>query len=280
MRIQSTFGKAIAAAQQAFLDTGYRVHSEKWQGMDIKAKPDMEMVEVLNHDFCCAMPTLDLDYYRNEVKPNLPWADDHFLERVNGEPLNPGVQWANWPYATSADRFRKLDIFTHTYMERYWPKFAGMTMLGRLAPEIEKIDPNTGCETESPNRGYRFEYGDLRDVVELLKREPLTRQAFLPVWFPEDTGVRHGGRVPCSIGYHFMMRGGYFHVGYWLRSCDFVRHFRDDIYLTVRLAFWVLDQLRQADPGWCNVKPGFYSMWMTSLHMFINDYRVIFGKTK
>lgn len=272
MKLQSTLSRAIEAAQRDFPDRGYRVHSEKWQGMSIQSKPDMEMVEMLNYDFCVALPTMDLDYYRNEVKPNLPWADDHFLERVAGQPLNPGVQWAHWPYATSADRFRVEGggKFSHTYMERYWPKYAEVTGEGPSGQVLE----------HQVNRGYRFRYGDLNDVVELLRREPLTRQAFLPVWFPEDTGVLHGGRVPCSIGYHFIVRGNHFHVGYWLRSCDFVRHFRDDIYLTVRLAFWVLQQLRERDAGWANVKPGFYSMWMTSLHMFVNDYRVIFGKTK
>ena len=30
------------------------------------------------------------------------------------------------------------------------------------------------------------------DVIDLLEREPFTRQAYLPIWFPEDTGAFHG----------------------------------------------------------------------------------------
>lgn len=269
MKVVPSFSAAIRECGNNLEALSYPVHTDKWQGMNIKSKPEMQMYELLNHSFSCMMPSESLDFYREEVKPNLPWADDHFEERVGGNPLNPGVQWAHWPYATSADRFRTAgDMqFSHTYMERYWPKYAG-------------INPNS----PAPNRGYRYDYGDLNDVVEQLYKEPMTRQAFLPVWFPEDTGVKHGGRVPCSIGYHFMMRNGYFHVGYWLRSCDFVRHFRDDIYLTVRLALWVLGKLREkelmaeeADVVWDDVKLGMYSMWMTSLHIFKNDYRMLFG---
>ena len=68
-----------------------------------------------------------------------------------------------------------------------------------------------------------IDYGDLDDVVTLLTNDPLTRQAFLPMWFPEDTGVVHGTRVPCSLGYHFMQRDGRLSITYYIRSCDIVR---------------------------------------------------------
>jgi len=174
--------------------------------------------------------------------------------------MNPGKQWANWPYAKSADTFRDElgQRFTHTYMERYWPKIAGKAGL----------DP----DPMKHNQGIWYEYGDLNDVVVLLSEEPNTRQAFLPVWFPEDTGAIHGGRVPCSIGYHFIHRNGYLHVNYWLRSCDFVRHFRDDIYLTIRLNLWILDRLRELDSDfWGKVKPGYYTQHTTSMHCFKSD---------
>jgi thymidylate synthase len=129
---------------------------------------------------------------------------------------------------------------------------------------------------DAPNRGIRYEYGDLNDVVEMLATEPDTRQAYLPIFFPEDTGMRNPTRKPCTLGYHFILRHGYFHITYYMRSCDFYRHFRDDCYLTVRLHLWVLDRLRKADPAtWGNVKLGFYIMHITSLHMFTNDLRLL-----
>lgn len=126
--------------------------------------------------------------------------------------------------------------------------------------------------------GIRYPYGDLSDVVRQIAREPLTRQAILPVFFPEDTGAVHGGRVPCSIFYQFFVRDGQMAVTYMLRSCDIVRHFRDDIYLTVRLLLWVLQEARKLNPALADVRPGEFVMMITSLHMFVNDYYVKWGR--
>jgi len=122
--------------------------------------------------------------------------------------------------------------------------------------------------------GIRYKYGNLNDVVDLLKREPYTRQAFLPIWHPEDTGAIHGERVPCTLGYHFIRRENYFHVFYYIRSCDYIRHFRDDIYLCVRKLYWILEQLKN-NKNWKEVLPGTYNMFITSLHVFKNEKEIL-----
>jgi thymidylate synthase len=108
----------------------------------------------------------------------------------------------------------------------------------------------------------------------------MTRQAYLPVWFPEDTGIGDGGRKPCTLGYHFLVRNDRMHITYHIRSCDFVRHFRDDIYLTARLVWWMIDRLTEDHDHhfWSGVKPGMFVMHIASLHMFVNDYIAMFGK--
>lgn len=255
-------------------DLSELVHTEKWQGIDISNKPEMATYEYRHFHSRAILNGTDLGLYRSIVAPNLPWADDHFEERVCGEPINPGVQWAKWPYAHSADRFRaEGGKFNHNYMERYWPRYAGMTEDGKLGNVVE-------LENLKAHRGIYHEYGDLLDVVLQLNREPLTRQAILPVWFPEDTGVAHGGRVPCSIFYHFLMRDDRMDVTYYLRSCDLMRHFRDDVYLTIRLLLWVIGQLRAMDPKWANVEPGELILDIGSLHLFKNDYMTVFGETR
>lgn len=244
------------------------VRNERWQSV---AAP-MDTYELLNYSFALMLPGEDLDWYRREIQPNLPWADRHFeLERVSGDPVNPGATWREWPYARSADRHRREGEedpqFDHSYAERYWPKHAGRTPGGILLE-----DPKS-----EGHRGYRFPYGDLDDLVDVLAGEPTTRQAYLPVWFPEDLGAaKLGKRVPCSLGYHFIMREDRLHIIYYLRSCDFVRHFRDDVYLTIRLLLWVLGQCRLARPenDWARVVPGTLTMHVTSLHMFESDKRL------
>lgn len=245
---------------EMILRSASRVNTGSWQSTDISNDPSMDTYELLNHSFQVAVSSEDLTPFREDIKPNLPWADDHFEERINGWPLNPGKQWANWPWANKADTFRNKDgQFSHTYMERYFPKFAGIY--------LDDTYPVEG----RPHGGIRFSYGDLADVVQLLVKYPDTRQAYLPVWFPEDTGCVHGQRIPCSLGYHFIQRHDHLHCVYYLRSCDIYRHFRDDVYLTVRLMLWVLDACRALSSTWDSVKPGIFTMHITSLHMFVND---------
>lgn len=245
--------------RDAMIDQGRSVHTETWQGMDISSMPAGAMFELLNVTTSLNLRRIEqLEHWRAELRPNLPWADDHFLERVGGVPLNPPPSWAWWPWAKSADKFRASEKFNHTYPERYWPRFAGDRPTGISGPP-------TG-----PHQGIRGVYGDLADVVTLLRQQPLTRQAYLPIFFPEDTGLGDGGRKPCTLGYHFIMRENLLHCYYPMRSCDFVRHYRDDVYLTVRLMLWVLEQLRGSAP-WDAVMPGSLTMHTTSLHLFVND---------
>ena len=99
-----------------------------------------------------------------------------------------------------------------------------------------------------------------------MKRSPLTRQAYLPVFFPEDTGAHHGERIPCTLGYQFMQRRNQLSIWYFIRSCDFTRHFRDDVYLAIRLLDWMRQEVGL---GWGR---GDFHMIIASLHMFHNDW--------
>jgi hypothetical protein len=102
------------------------VHSARWQGADIANRPEMATHELTHTAFCVNLPHEDRDMYAADIRPNMPWAEDHFRERVCGAPINPGLEWERWPYNKSAATF--LDhrgMFNHNYMERYWPKQAG-----------------------------------------------------------------------------------------------------------------------------------------------------------
>ncbi len=286
--IDRSFTYAFERLRQEFIYKAETVHTERWQGADISKKPEMVTDELLNARISVDLRGQEKPHvWQDDIKPNLPWADNHFLERVSGEPLNPGVEWANWPYGKSAAGFRnEHGQFNHSYMERLWPKFAGMTDKGELKetncdPDYVKVYHDNlqlgdlAWELKKPHRGIRWAYGDLRDLVQLLASEPLTRQAWIPLFFPEDTGIGDGGRKPCTLGYHFMMRNGHLNVYYPLRSCDYVRHMRDDCYLAVRLLLWILEQCRSLNPAWNDVTPGLYTMHMTSLHIFANDRALI-----
>lgn len=240
------------------------VNTGHWQGL--KDVPQTQTRELQNIVIDYQIPNSNKQLIE-DVQPNLPWAEDHFQERVGGVPLNPGVQYKNWPWHRGNVEAHQTETkFSHTYMERFWPKNA--------SPMWNEV----GCQTDAAY-GIRYNYGDLNDVVALLAREPYTRQAVLPVFFPEDTGAHHGGRIPCTLYYHFMLREGRLNINYSIRSCDFLRHFRDDIYMAARLCQWMLDQLstgvaEDTSKVWNPLmypKPGVLTMMIHSLHIFEGD---------
>lgn len=242
----------------------------EWHAMDVKGKPELVSREIRAVTFHTPMPD-DPALTMGAIKPNLPWAEDQFQERVSGKPLNPGETYKNWPWQSAMSNHTPGGKFSHTYMERYWP---------RGAYDADANPLHFHDEPPLEMAGIRYRYGDLSDVVDLLARSPFTRQAVLPVWFPEDTGGHHGGRLPCSLTYHFLRRGDLLHCEYSIRSCDFVRHFRDDVYMTMRLVQWVIEQLANRgrassniqEAGWTLVKPGTLTMHIGSLHIFEGDF--------
>lgn len=248
-KIYPNFTTAINAVQRTLLSSGRVYTQNKWQALNVKGTHKEKMYEALHVFFHVAIPPENT--WVEDIKPNLPWADLHLEERVGGVPLNPPPSHTIWPFAQRGNQeFGGNTQFSHTYPERIWPVWAG--------------------NKATPNQGIRYEFGDLGDLIKVLLEDPQTRQAFLPIWFPEDlSAILQQQRVPCTIGYHFIQRNGVLHVTYWIRSCDFFRHFRDDIYLAVKLAAYILAKLKAEDPlTWGEVKLGLYTMHIVNLHIF------------
>lgn len=194
-----------------------------------------------------------LTQWQETCEPDLPWAEEHFLERIGGFPLNPPPSYVNWPWHSKdeATRFIKEGgRFDHTYPERYWPQGTGRW---------------TGNATD-PSDWHP--YGNLMDVVRLLRKDPWTRQAYLPVWYPEDTGSVLGQRVPCTLGYHFIRNGCTLDCNYFIRSCDLTRHYKNDIYLTGRLLQHVVEKVQGKD-GYPYA--GKLTVFISNLHLFTAD---------
>jgi thymidylate synthase-like protein len=237
------------------------IHTGEWQAMDTsssKAHATHELEDV-------SLVWDQLPFNIDEVMPHIDesWADDHFLERVSGIAHNPAPSAASWPYAVrgNTDHTTSAGAYDHTYPERFWPKRAHH--LGQ------------GGELPYDRMGIRFPLGDLNDVVNQLIRSPLTRQAYLPVWFPEDTGAIQGQRVPCTLGYHFMIRNGKLTTRYYIRSCDAYRHLSNDVWLAAMLGRWIVQQYNEFEGSEDNPMPkievGGLVMHITSLHAFVAD---------
>lgn len=252
------FESIVSQLARALLEANI-IKVGSWQSKDVS---NIDALDTSECPMVCITESIpdSIPDLQEMVRPNLPWAENQFQERVGGKPLNPGETYREWPwYRGNVERHQTgIDQrFSHTYIERFWPKWIGRAEDRHLGP----------------NYGIRSPYGDLGDVVALLAREPYTRQAYLPVWFPEDTGVVHGERVPCTMGYQFLFRDNRLHITYHIRSCDFVRHFRDDVYMAARLCQWMIQQLLQPKDLdiWEGVKPGILHMNIGSLHCFRGD---------
>jgi len=254
----TTFSEAIEQVRKDLLTVGQVVDTGHWQGVSTAGRPDLQTVEIMNVFFTVVMPP-NIEGLRWEIAPSTPWVDDHFAERVSHDPSNPGEAYKSWPWwRGQEDTTMTEGKFTHTYQERFWPKRAGL-----------------GYEDDHPSDdlfGIRYKAGDLDDLVVLLLHEPYTRQAYLPIFFPEDTGAVHGGRIPCTLGYHFLRRDDWLNMWYFIRSCDYVRHFRDDLYLAARLLLWVIDALSLADD---HVLPGNFTFVCPSMHYHRGDGHLI-----
>jgi len=161
---------------------------------------------------------------------------EHMLKYFEKRPINGNTK----PFELGLDEPK----FSHSYMERYWGK-----------------DSDNG-------------YGDLNDIINLLKTDIHTRQAILPVWWPVDNGNIKGVRVPCSLMYHFFYRGYGLHCNYYIRSCDYYRHFKNDIYLTARLAQHIMKEVCRSKNS-IEYNMGYLSMYITHFHLFKNDIYLI-----
>jgi thymidylate synthase len=243
----SQFSHIIRALRSHLLDA-LSVDVGEWQARVDPTAPHSRTLEIQDVSFEYLVPPGGPGMLNDDIEPSQPWADEHFTERISGAPLNPPPSHAIWPFNTDGNAaFTSGQQFSHTYPERFWPKEAGRVTGGR-------------------NYGIRYEYGDLNDLVSLLRSRPATRQAYLPVWFPEDlamTGIE--ARVPCTLGYHFLIRGGKLSVRYYMRSCDFLRHFRDDVYLAILLGRWVAAQVNP------KLHMTHLIMHISSLHVFEAD---------
>ena len=155
---------------------------------------------------------------------NLEFAEQDFKDRINPEKVNPG-EAIN--YDTSGVLkpyiYSKSGRLSYTYSERMHPQ--------------------------------------LSMIIENLKKHPGSRQSYLSIWHPNSDGrFLEKRRVPCSIGYHFLLRNDELHMLYLMRSMDANKCFGYDIYTSSKLLEYISDELY--------VDRGFLHMFIGSAHIF------------
>lgn len=184
---------------------------------------EFDTKEILNYTFMIS-DVSDLNVVKEKLKPTLPWADEEFEERVSPQHINPGSAWES--RRDVWEQFLHDNIFDYTYNER-----------------------------------IRIQ---LRDMIDELKVRPMTRQAIISIWDRTLDNLHRGKvRVPCSMYYQFLFRNNKLHIIYNMRSCDIMTHYKNDIYLAIKLLHYVA---REA-----GMEVGDFYMNIGNLHIFKKD---------
>lgn len=122
--------------------------------------------------------------------------------------------------------------------------------------------------------GEKFAYtysnrmdGVLDSVLEKLRESKYRRAAYIPIWWKEDNEKIGKKRVPCSLGYHLLIRReglkDRLNLLYYQRSCDLASFYPLDLYRAVRLMQYSCREL--------DLKMGVLTHSISSLHCFKKD---------
>jgi thymidylate synthase len=231
MRAFATFAEVKSEVARDLKELAVIYQSQSVQDQFVLNDPDFQTHELINYSYTLLDP-------RSVDVPNDQafYIAQEFRERISGERINPGSAFLN--------------------DEDYWSQFLH----------------------DDPDGGPRFSYtyaermaDALQEVIFTLRTDKNSRRAYLPIYWPEDAlnGARTI-RIPCSIGYHFMVRAGQVMLHYTMRSCDFAKHFHKDVALAIMLQQYVAEQIRMEE------HLGLFTHTIFSLHAFDKDLKGIF----
>lgn len=231
MRVYSSFDEVKSEVGRDLKELAVIYQSTSVQDQNVSADPDYETHELINYSYTLLDP-------KSVMVPNDQafYIAQEFRERISGTPHNPGDAW-------SED-------------SEYWKQFLH----------------------EDANGNFKFDYtyaermaGYLQEVILCLRNDPNSRRAYLPIFWPIDTDLSYREvRIPCSLGYHFMIRNDKLWMSYIMRSCDFAKHFHKDVCLAIMLQEHVLNRIG----GHYELGPFTHTIF--SLHTFAKDLKGIF----
>lgn len=245
MRIYTNAQEMVEEVKRDLAEMGIVVRPATMQDKYVKGNPDYETKELQNYSYCLLNAKS-----RDIPGVTQPWADAEFEERVtdpwerysDGEPLIESISLPNFINPGEAWKLR----------EEVWSEYMHD---GKLAYTYNELLWNNDQLTKIMNR---------------LKEDPDSRQLWISLWNPDKDPDFLGGvsRVPCSLGYGLQVRDGKLNLHYVMRSCDFVTHFRNDVYLAIKFLEWVAEKT--------GYPVGDFTHTMFSCHVYNKDIQGVF----
>lgn len=115
---------------------------------------------------------------------------------------------------------------------------------------------------------FDYSYGErlrrakqLENTIELLKRDPVTRRAYLPIFQPNDNFSKD--ELPCWASTQFLVRKNRLNVVDYFRSNECCIAFPSDVYGAMKLMGYIAEKI--------NVKPGNLHHYIASAHLRLSD---------
>jgi thymidylate synthase len=242
LRIYSNFPEAQNEIARDLAELGVRVQPETMQDKQVADDTDFLTRELTNYIYTVLNP----DY--TEVQgTHDAWVKQEWIDRVTGG-LNPGRAWKErkevWEEFLEIDGKKKEDKFYSEDMRN--------AIIGRFAYTYSK----------------RMGGDHIEKIIEELDKHPNSRQLYLPVWNVIDETRRGQRRVPCSLGYWLVQRGGKVHLTYMMRSCDLMTHYSNDVALATMLLHHVANST--------DYEVGTFTHFVGSLHVYAKDVEDVF----
>lgn len=235
MRIFNNFTEAFSEIKRDLAEMGIDVHTKTMQNKNIEKDDNYSTKELQFYSYRIIQPHKDMDTLFSQL-PAQDWAINEWNERlagIKGNPVNPGEAY-------------KL-------RDGIWNEFLN---------EEGKFDYSYS---------ERFAMNDqVNKVIDALKRDNLSRQAYITVWEPNDSSYLGTAvsRVPCSLSYLFQYRQGRLNMEYSMRSCDFGTHFKNDIFEALLLQAYVSDKT--------GLPLGDFIHHIASFHIYKKDIKDVF----
>lgn len=245
MRIYTNAYELMSEMGRNLWEMGLENKPKTYQNKDISNNEDFVTKELICEQYCLtSIPDVDNLFIHTHSRD---WAEAEFQERLDRNRVNPGRAW----------ELRK----------EVWEEFlVDNPVLGK------KFDYSYG---ERMNERFITTFGEgymtsLEVIISLLKHDPDTRKAILPIYSDKDTGFLDGQcRIPCSMYYDFLIRTNprgekQLNICYHQRSSDFIMHFGNDVFLAWKLMEYIAEQV--------GVKPGYLYHTIDSLHTYKRDW--------
>jgi len=263
MRVFRNFPEAMAEIRRDLAEMGVNVRTASVQDKQLADTDQYDTVELMNYVYTVT------DARFSDLKPVQPWADAEWKERKSGAqgvPMNPGNAW----------QLRSEEEGDNITWEDYLeidgkPRSTHADAVAHRG-EVMKLFTD---ERQRHRIGFSYAYPDrlarmtqVEQVISALRKDPMSRQAYVAMWTPEDSLNLGYRRVPCSLGWHFLHRNGALHMTYFMRSCEFSTHFQNDIYLAMRLQEHIAKG--------AGMERGHFAHFMSSFHCYKRNLKGAF----